>query len=87
MNNITSVESTTLATVGYDPEIGLLRLEFRDHGGVYHYRGVPGEIFQGLLSADSKGAYFNRMIRGQYSFTKDRKEPSPGSRSSGHLLS
>lgn len=65
----TAVTSQTLATVAYDPSAHLLWLEFRSHA-VYCYFGVPLEVHQALLSASSKGAYFNRHIRGHFPFRK-----------------
>lgn len=63
----TPVQSTTLAAVAYDSHRDLLQLHFRD-GTTYHYFGVPARTHQELLDADSKGAYFNRRIRGQFPY-------------------
>jgi hypothetical protein len=68
---VATVESTTLATVGYDETRKLLRLEFRS-GAVYLYFGVPGEVHQTLLAAPSKGGYFNEAIRGRFPFRQMR---------------
>ena len=59
------VNSTLIAGVGYQANSALLYLEFRD-GTRYRYSGVPVEIYQGLLSAPSKGVYFNHRIRGSF---------------------
>jgi len=61
----TTLESTTLATVAYDPAGQMLRLEFRSRA-VYCYFDVPSNVYQDLMAADSKGAYFNRNIRGRF---------------------
>ncbi len=63
----TTVESTTLATVAYDEVRALLQLEFCS-GAVYLYLGVPAAVHQALLDAPSKGKYFNRAIRGRFSY-------------------
>lgn len=60
-----SVNSTLIAGVGYDANSTLLHLEFQD-GSLYRYFGVPVEVYEGLLAAHSKGAYFNRRIRGSF---------------------
>ena len=60
-----AVESATLAAIGYDNALGILRLEFRSHA-VYRYFGVPGAVYEGLLAASSKGKYFNGEIRGHF---------------------
>lgn len=61
------VESTTLRAVAYDNSRGLLQLEFRSQA-LYHYYGVPAAVYEGLLSAPSKGSYFNRIIRGRFPY-------------------
>ena len=61
------VESTALATVGYDEDRELLRVEFCGRA-IYHYFGVPTALHQGLLRASSKGSYFNQAIRGRFPF-------------------
>ena len=66
---ITAVESSTLATVGYDEGSELLELEFCS-GAVYRYFVVPAAIHESLLAAESKGNYFNRAIRGRYRFVR-----------------
>ena len=57
-----NVESTTLTRVGYDASARLLCVEFRDRT-TYQYFGVPAEVHASLISAPSKGQYFNRAIR------------------------
>lgn len=64
---VTGVESTALATVGYDEARELLQLVFRGRGN-YYYFGVPAAMHQALLSAPSKGGYFNQAIRGRFPF-------------------
>ena len=64
---ITTVESTALATVGYDEARALLQVEFCGRA-IYHYFGVPAAVHQGLLGAPSKGSYFNQAIRGRFPF-------------------
>ena len=62
-----TVESTTFSTVAYDEARELLQLEFCS-GAVYQYFGVPAAVHQALLSAPSKGRYFNQAIRGRFAF-------------------
>ena len=61
----TTVSSTNLASVGYDPISRVLEIAFHS-GGVYQYSNVPESIYQGLLSASSKGTYFNSHIKDRY---------------------
>jgi hypothetical protein len=61
------VESTTLITVAYDADHMILQLEFRDQT-IYHYFGVPVDLYRGLLAAPSKGHYFNQRIRDRFPY-------------------
>ena len=82
--NITPVESSSLATVGYDHEGELLRLEFRCSRAVYQYFAVPTGVHEALLAATSKGSYFNQAIRGRYHFVRVAGGPAvPCDRSRG----
>jgi len=63
---LTPVRSTNLAAVGYDAVGSVLYVRFRN-GSVYHFAGVPTATYTGLMSAASKGRYFNRNIRDRYS--------------------
>jgi hypothetical protein len=65
---VTTAESTTLATVGYDESRELLQLEFRSRA-IYHYFGVAAVVPPSLLQAPSKGSYFNRSIRGRFPYS------------------
>jgi KTSC domain len=67
MRNALAVQSSLLARVAYDNRRSILPVAFRN-GVAYQYTGVPAEIYQRLLQADSKGAYFNRCIRGLYPY-------------------
>ncbi len=75
--NMTQVESTTLAAFAYDDAVGLLQLEFRS-GAIYRYSGVPSAVFEGLLSASSKGKYFNQIIRGRFPYALYSKAQTGG---------
>ncbi len=62
-----AVESSTLASVGYRAEDRVLEIQFRS-GTIYPYFSVPEAIYRSLLSADSKGRYFNQSIRGHFPY-------------------
>jgi hypothetical protein len=59
------VESSVLASVGYDAARKLLEIEFHS-GAIYRYFGVPVEIHSGLLAAESKGRFFGANIRDKF---------------------
>ena len=46
---------------------GDLTIQFQD-GNIYTYHRVPRVVWKNLLSALSKGWYFNKYIRNNYSF-------------------
>ena len=50
--------------MGYSIE-ATLELEFRS-GAIYRYFAVPQAVFQELIAAESKGAYFNRHVRNRF---------------------
>lgn len=54
-----SVDSSSIAGIGYAREQQVLELEFRQSGEVYQYFDVPAEEHTAFLAADSKGAYLN----------------------------
>jgi hypothetical protein len=66
---VVAVESSTIASVGYDRTQGLLQLEFCSRA-IYHYFGVPAGVHEALLEAPSKGSYFNRAIRGRFPYRR-----------------
>lgn len=63
--------SQNIQSFGYDPEAKTLHVEFRgadvdQPGRVYEYTGIDPEIVADFESADSKGGYFHRFIRQQF---------------------
>lgn len=56
------VDSSSLASAGYDPRTHVLEVEFRN-GGVYQYLEVPDEEYEEFRSAESKGRYLNSEIK------------------------
>ncbi|MPZ99124.1 MAG: KTSC domain-containing protein [Dehalococcoidia bacterium] len=66
----TSVESSSIASVGYDATQRVLEVEFRDSGDVYQYLDVPAAIHEALLSADSLGRFLNSSIKGVFGYRR-----------------
>ena len=64
----TAVESSLLTSVAYSTDT-TLELEFRS-GAIYRYFAVPPTVFQGLIAAESKGAYFNRNVRNRFRYQR-----------------
>ena len=59
------VESSNLASVGYDHDAATLEIEFHN-GGIYQYSAVPQDIYESLINAGSKGDYFNNYVKERY---------------------
>ncbi len=64
-----TVESSNLASIGYDSENEILEVEF-NHGGIYHYFDVPHDVYEELMNAESHGKYFSANIRNDYEYQK-----------------
>ena len=64
-----SVESSNIRSVGYDEFLLVLEIEFKS-GAVYRYYGVPAEVHDELINAESVGKYFNANVKSKYSFLK-----------------
>ena len=73
---ITAVESTVLATVGYEEDSQSLQLEFRSRA-IYQYFDVPAAVHEALLNATSKGSYFNRAIRDRFRCCRTGESAAP----------
>jgi hypothetical protein len=56
------VESSAIASIGYDSEEETLEVEFSS-GTVYRYLRVPADVAAALYEADSRGKYFGEFVR------------------------
>ena len=63
-----AVNSSNLYSVGYSQTDTILEVQFRKHGSVYRYLGVPLVVYDGLMSAPSHGKYFQANIRWSYPY-------------------
>jgi hypothetical protein len=57
------LNSTSIASIGYDPERLQLEIEFRESSDVYLYFDVPDEEYTEFMAADSKGTYLNQVFK------------------------
>jgi KTSC domain len=68
------VESSIMEACGYDLLTQTLQIRFLPRNGgtgrTYQYSAVPAQKWQELLSAESKGRYFCRYIKGHYNYTE-----------------
>jgi hypothetical protein len=56
------VSSSNLASVGYDPELRILEVEFLNRS-VYQYLNVPSYVYSGLMGASSHGSYLDSHVK------------------------
>lgn len=59
------VDSSVIASVGYDRSLAVLEVEFTN-GSRYRYYAVPASVHRALVSADSVGRAFARLVRDRY---------------------
>lgn len=64
---VVPVESSNLASVGHADNV--LRVNFKN-GTAYEYDGVPEQVFQDILGADSAGKTFNAKVKGVFPYRK-----------------
>ena len=62
------VDSSNLESIGYDADTRTLYVRFLSTGRVYAYFDVERDVFEELQQADSKGGYFNSLIRGAFPY-------------------
>lgn len=63
------VDSSNIASIGYDEDSSTLEIEFHS-GAVYQYFDVPLVVYYGLWEAISKGEYLAQHIKGQFRYVK-----------------
>ncbi len=56
------VSSSTLKSVGYDEASKILEVEFKT-GKLYQCHNVPKHLYVGLMSAYSKGNFYDTFIK------------------------
>ena len=65
----TPVSCSELMSVGYDPLMNILELEFKS-GAVFRYFKVPKDVHEELMNAPLKAAFYRDEIRGNYGFMR-----------------
>jgi hypothetical protein len=58
-----AVESSSIASIGYDSTLRILDIEFKESGEVYQYFEVPPEEHEAFMGASSKGGYLNLQFK------------------------
>ena len=65
MEDYEAVESSNIDAVKYDAEEEALYVVF-SNGSHYRYYGVPAEVFEEFMGAESKGKFFHANIRSDF---------------------
>lgn len=65
----TLVSSSSIRSVGYDPQTMTLEIIFLSES-VYQYFEVPERVFHELLTASSVGTYLNTNIKNVYRYAR-----------------
>ena len=61
-----NVDSSMIRSIGYDFDNQVLEVEFNT-GAVWQYYDFPEHLWYEFESSDSKGKFFHREIKNQYS--------------------
>ena len=64
--NRDTVDSSMIASIGYDQTSGTVEVEFRPNGQVWQYYDVPEITYNEVRSAGSLGKAFNAMIKNHF---------------------
>jgi hypothetical protein len=65
-----TVTSSNIASIGYDPQAKILEVEFHGSGAVYQYREVPQDVADQFIKAESAGRFFQTYIRANYEYAR-----------------
>ena len=65
------VESEAIDEINYDTDTSRMFVRFA-HGGWYTYFGVPREVHEAFVAAESHGRYFHEHIRDHYPYRRGR---------------
>ncbi|MCF6267006.1 MAG: KTSC domain-containing protein [Desulfuromusa sp.] len=64
--NRTIIESSMIRSIGHDADNATLEVEFNS-GAIWQYYDFPESIWYEFEGAGSKGKFFHREIKNQYS--------------------
>jgi hypothetical protein len=60
--------STAIRHIGYDSQRHELFVTFVPSGKTYVYYDVPEDVFHAFVTAESRGSFFNALVRERYDF-------------------
>ncbi|MCW8908727.1 MAG: KTSC domain-containing protein [Sedimenticola sp.] len=62
----TSVSSTAIRKIGYDPLTRKMYIDFEDSDPYYTFCNVPQHVVKQFISASSVGRFYHQHIKDQY---------------------
>jgi len=62
-----TINSSAIRSASYDVVSQVMTVNFTD-GSEYSYDGIPPSVFDDFVGSGSPGGYFNKNIRGSYSY-------------------
>lgn len=65
--DLKAVDSSNISHLGHDGSDTWIRFK---SGGLYRYSGVPAQVHQDFVAADSKGSFFRQHLAGKYKHSK-----------------
>ena len=68
-SNLTPVSSSNLDALGYDDTDSTMYAQFKG-GAVYAYQGVPKDIYELVLNANSVGRALNEHVKNVYNYVR-----------------
>ena len=63
------VQSSNVSEIGYNDKELDLYVKF-NNGSIYMYSGVPENIWENFMSAESKGKFVHQYLKGQYDYLR-----------------
>ncbi|MDD5368169.1 MAG: KTSC domain-containing protein [Anaerolineaceae bacterium] len=55
-----------ITSIGYDPNISTLEIEFKSSGEIWQYYDFPSYLFEEMMNAESKGKFFNANVKKKF---------------------
>ena len=61
-----NVDSSFISKVAYYEPLEMFEIKMKNVNREYSFTGVPKEVFEAFMEADSKGTFFNKEIKNKY---------------------
>lgn len=71
---MTPIESSMFSHIGYAD--GTLAVRYRSGGKLFHHEGVPVDVWEALLAAESFGKAFHALVKRAYPGVEVKEPPA-----------